>query len=177
MFNQMEDLAKGRYRLILTMLLNCFTAIKHFIGNYPAAVSELKQIAGCDSIMMDHIRNGPLADWIPLNSQCDAWDNDRFWKLMNEALSLASEPATPMLDIKGNPRTPARAQLGEGKKAATASRKENNHPPSQLLEGSSAKSAPQHSVSDRAQAHQRDSLPAPEMDSCNHTRKDSTPIN
>jgi hypothetical protein len=42
MFNQMEDLAEGRYRLILTMLLNCFMAMKHFIGNYLAAVSELK---------------------------------------------------------------------------------------------------------------------------------------
>jgi hypothetical protein len=103
--------------------------------------------------MMDYIWNGPLADWIPLNSQCNAWDNDRFWKLMNEALSLASEPATPVPDIKGNPRTPARARLGEGKKAATASQKENDHPPSQLSEGSSAKSAPQHSVSDGAQAH------------------------
>ncbi|KAH2388725.1 hypothetical protein KXW80_001646 [Aspergillus fumigatus] len=82
------------------MLLNSFTAMKHFMENYPAAVSELKQIAGCDGIMMDHIRNGPSADWIPLNSQCDEWDNDRFWKLMNEALSLSSEPATPVPDAK-----------------------------------------------------------------------------
>ncbi|KAK9578980.1 hypothetical protein V6Z93_009901, partial [Aspergillus fumigatus] len=98
------------------MLLNSFTAMKHFMENYPAAVSELKQIAGCDGIMMDHIRDGPSADWIPLNSQCDEWDNDRFWKLMNEALSLSSEPATPLPDAKGNPGTPGRAQLGEDKR-------------------------------------------------------------
>ncbi|KAH3423223.1 hypothetical protein KXW39_009488, partial [Aspergillus fumigatus] len=128
------------------MLLNSFTVMKHFMENYPAAVSELKQIAGCDGIMMDHIRNGPSADWIPLNSQCDEWDNDRFWKLMNEALSLSSEPATPLPDAKGNPGTPTRARLGEDKKAATASRKENDHPPSQSSEGSSAISAPQHSA-------------------------------
>lgn len=96
---------------------------------------------------------------------------------MNEALSLSSEPTTPVPDAKGNPRTLTRAQLREGKKATTASRKENNHPPSQSSEGSSAISAPQHSASDRAQAHQIDSLPAPEMDSCNHTGQDSTPIN
>lgn len=58
----MEDLAIGRYRLILTMLLNSFTAMKHFIENYPAAVSELKQIAGYDGIIMDYIQNGPSAD-------------------------------------------------------------------------------------------------------------------
>lgn len=167
----------GRYRLILTMLLNSFTVMKHFMENYPAAVSELKQIAGCDGIMMDHIRNGPSADWIPLNSQCDAWDNDRFWKLMNEALSLSSEPATPLPDAKGNPRTPTRARLGEDKKAATASRKENDHPPSQSSEGSSTISAPQHSASDGAQARQLESLRAPEMDSRNHTGQDSAPVN
>jgi hypothetical protein len=174
----MEDLAEGRYRLILTILLNCLTSMKHFMANYPAAVSELKQIAGCDSIMIDHIRNGPSADWIPLNSQCDAWDNDKFWKLMNEALSLASEPAPSVPDAKGSPRTPARARLGEGEKAASASRKENDHPPSQSSERSSAISAPQHSASDEAKARQIDSVPAaPEMDSRNHTVQDSAPVN
>lgn len=96
---------------------------------------------------------------------------------MNKALSLSSKPATPLPDAKGNPGTPTRAQLREDKKAATASRKENNHPPSQSSEGSSAISTPQHSASDGAQARQLESLHAPEMDSRNHTRQDSAPIN
>jgi hypothetical protein len=156
------------------MLLDCFTCMKHTMGKYPAVVSELKEIAGSDSIMIDHIRNGPSADWIPLNSQCDAWDNEKFWKLMNEALSLASKPATPVPEAKGNPRTPARARLGEGEKAAPASRKENDRPPPQSSERSSAISAPQHSASNGAQARQ---IPAPEMDSHNHTAQNSAPVN
>jgi hypothetical protein len=98
------------------------------MGKYPAAVSELKQIAGFDSVMIDHIWNGPSADWIPLNSQSDAWDNDKFWKLMNEALSLASEPATSVLDLKGNLRTPARAWLLKDEDPAPALQDENDHP-------------------------------------------------
>jgi hypothetical protein len=96
--------------------------------------------------------------------------------LMNEALSLASEPATPVPDAKGNPRTPARARLGEDEKAAPASRTENDHPPSQSSKKSSAISAPQHSASDGAQARQIDSLPAPEMDPRNHTGQYSAPV-
>jgi hypothetical protein len=147
------------------------------MGKYPAAVSKLKQIAGFNSIMINHIQNSPSADWIPLNSQSDAWDNNKFWKSMNEALSLASEPATSIPDSKGNPRTPARAWLLKDKDPAPASQDENDHPTSQSLKASSATSAPQHSVSDGAQARPTDSLPAPAMDPHNHTGQDSTPVN
>ncbi|KAI2895980.1 hypothetical protein CBS63078_8319 [Aspergillus niger] len=126
--------------------------------------------------MIDHIRNGPSADWIPLNSQSDGWDSDKFWKSMNEALSLANEPATSVPDSKESPKTPARARLVEGEDAASASQEENDHHTSRSLETPSPTSAPQHSASDVAQVHQEDSLPSPEIGSRSHTGQDSTPV-
>ncbi|KAF7174436.1 hypothetical protein CNMCM6106_008740 [Aspergillus hiratsukae] len=171
----MEDLAEGRYKLLLTILLNCFTSMKHFMGMNPAAVSELKKIAKSDSIMIDHIRNGPSADWIPLNSQSDAWDNDKFWKLMNEALSLASQPATSAPDKENNPRTPATARLGDAKNAVPASRNDNDPPTSKSLENA-AVSTPEHSAPDSSQARQTNGRPVPEMDSRYPTGQNSTPV-